>query len=267
MSNKNSSGTKIYETTNRAVIGREVVIKPSGRLDGVGVRFSKFKSVVMGAALKNKAYLSDNSLPLFGPDSKIYVNNRKSTKQVEHIYPDTTTFWNRIKKLRGNKSDKHIDLVVSVGHRVKSDVEENYEDTDFDYNSDFSEKVRSGNISEQSPEKMSRVITPGERRKRVAEKSYEQPSGKFVNRLYTDTNSPLYHGFCYEQGLAIQKHFCCKMWGNKPAWDYFTCGEDPGGWPTIAELELESFAKLPLSAEDKKIGYELHKPSNPNSRE
>ena len=116
MSNKNSSGTKIYETTNRAVIGREVVIKPSGRLDGVGVRFSKFKSVVMGAALKNKAYLSDNSLPLFGPDSKIYVNNRKSTKQVEHIYPDTTTFWNRIKKLQGNKSDKHIDLVVSVGH-------------------------------------------------------------------------------------------------------------------------------------------------------
>ena len=100
MSTINSAGCCIYETVNKSNVGRQIVIEASDREDGRGASIGQIKSRVFAAALKNGAYQDSKSFPIFEPTNKIYIPTTRASKQVEHIPPDTNSFWNRIKKYK-----------------------------------------------------------------------------------------------------------------------------------------------------------------------
>lgn len=116
MSTMNAAGCRIYETVNKSNVGRQIIIEASGRDDGRGLSSGHIKSRVFAAVLKNGAYQDNKSIPTFGPNNKIYIPTTRASKQIEHIPPDTNSFWNRIKTFK-KRGERHIDISISIGRR------------------------------------------------------------------------------------------------------------------------------------------------------
>ena len=188
----------------------------------------------------------------------------KSTNSanVETLYPCTETFWSRINRAKKYRSDKAINLILSIG-QIKKD-EKCYDVNDEEgYASDYSELIDSGVLSKEgSPCKFSELSESAGRRKRTAEISMEHPAEIFVGDLYNNTDSPLHHGFTYEHSILLTKYFTTQKWvGGKYAWQEFTKrGSDKEDWPTVDELSLASISRLHLPEGDKKMGKGLHPP-------
>ena len=102
-------------------------------------------------------------------------------------------------------------------------------DDDYNYASDFNKNVCDGTILEDSLTKLVLTSSSADHRKRTADMLYVSSSNTFVQRLYQDKDSPLYHGLCYEHALALRKYICQHKWSGKYAFDYFSLGEHPNG--------------------------------------
>ena len=116
---------------------------------------------------------------------------------------------------------------MSLGH--KRDEDKKYDDDD-SYSSDYSESYGEGKVpQESSPKKFSQLSDSARRRKRVAEVSGDHPAKKFVEELYNNPHSPIWHGFTYEHSLALCQYFTSHTWhGGKYAWQKFAdLGEAP----------------------------------------
>ena len=111
------------------------------------------------------------------------------------------------------KGDKHIDLTLSLGHVQENDdndglapVDFNNIDNDQSLSSEYSEYIRQGDVRiKKSPQKISKLSESTQRRKQCAIVSGEHRSTTFVLVLYNNKNSPIYHGFTYENSLALMK--------------------------------------------------------------
>ena len=244
------------------MLGPLIKISPSNTSDGTGVRIGVIKKVIADEARRRIYYNTTQGDPLFNRKSGLFLNKTSNSANVESLYPCTETFWSRINRAKKLRSDKVIDLILSIGQKKKDEKSYDIEDDD-GYSSDYSELIDSGVISKEgSPCKFSELSESAGRRKRTAEISMEHPAEVFVGDLYKNSDSPLHHGFTYEHSIALTKYFTTQKWvGGKYAWQEFKKrGSDKEDWPTVDELSLASFSRLHLPEGEKKIGKGLHPP-------
>ena len=145
-------------------------------------------------------YNSPKGDPLFNLTSKLYISNR-SNGASEYIFPSTESFWIHTNKKKKKAFSESIELIMSLGH--SKDDEKTYDQGE-GYNSDYSVGHANGTATpETSPKKLCQLSDSARRRKRTSEVSGDHPAKKFVLELYTNKNSPVYHGkilfllYCY----------------------------------------------------------------------
>ena len=119
----------------------------------------------------------------------------------------------------------------------------------------YSEKISSKVLCERSPEKFDDRTKATKRREgKLAANSHETVAEKFILRLYTNEKSPAYHGFSYEQSVALRKAFSVLKVNGKYSWEVYICSDKyPDTWPSVKFLTLPSFSALPIPDCDKQI--------------
>ena len=141
------------------------------------------------------------------------MNNHRGFDKVESIYSCSESFWSKLNAKKKHRSDKHIEVVMSLGHIKEGD--KHYDEDDNSYASDYSELLNDGIVDkEKSPKKLSNLTDSANRRKRTAEVSSEYPAEKIVSDLYYNKFSPIHHGFTYEHSLALAKYLTTKKFDS-----------------------------------------------------
>lgn len=111
----------------------------------------------------------------------------------------------KLRKQRNKRTNTHIDLVMSFGHKKH---DSNLPQV-FEYESDYREKVLAKEVCERSPEKQDdRTEAIKRRDQKIAANSKERPSRCFITNLYKNKKIPVYHGFSFEHTTAMRKCFC-----------------------------------------------------------
>ena len=136
---------------NKTFIGEKLEISAAEFPNGTGVRLGMVKRMVAEKAMMEKEYSDGCGGMVFDAHSEMFVSSNKSARYVEKIGSSTKALWETIKRMKTKRTrlETKVELVLSFG-RKKDDLDDSQE---FDYSSDYSEKLRSKAMTERSPEK------------------------------------------------------------------------------------------------------------------
>jgi len=192
--------TMVYD---KKFLGGKIEIPPSENPNDDGTRFGIVKKVLAEKAMLEDDYLDEHGGTLFDGSLQLFISTNKGQRIIEKIGSSTKTMWECMKRVKKNRLQKEIELVLSFGHKKL-----NSNTPDFNYRSDYSEHIRSSEIFERSPEKFDDRTTATKRREgKIASNSQETVAEKFTKKLYESVNSHVYQGFTYEHLVAFRKAF------------------------------------------------------------
>jgi len=235
----------VYE---KKLLGGKLEITPSECPHGAGIRFGVVKRFLAEKAMLEENYLDKHGGTLFDGSPQLFVSTNKGQRFVEKIDSSTKTMRECIKRIKKNRLQKEIELVLSFGHKkLNSDA------PDFVYKSDYSKRIRLSDLFERPPKKFDDRTPATKRREgKIASNLQEIVAEKFTKSLHENIYSPVYQGFTFEHSVAFRKAFSVLKVDGKYLWEAYLCEDKrPDMWPSLKFLTIDLFHNLPLTHSDK----------------